>query len=474
MTSVRRNIWNLGTANNPWDPVTLAYAHGVRAMQALPITDPRSWRYQAAIHGTYTPPPRGALWNQCQHATWYFLPWHRMYLFQFEAIMRSLLPAAEQEDFALPYWDYSSGAPSNALPVAFRVPTLPDNTPNPLFVSQRAPAANAGVSLPVQVTSTTQALAERFFTVSQLGASTGFGGPRTGFAHQGPAFGGLENRPHNVVHVAVGGGAGLMTDPNTAALDPIFWLHHCNIDRLWEVWRLNTQVIHANPFLLTWRNRSFTLHDENQARVSQRCREVVDIVGQLDYTYDSLPLVAGGAADADAAEEERRGSVPRRPQPLLIGSNDQPLTVGVTGAETTMTVTPPPERLAAGADDTRTYLNLTDIEGTKNPGVVYGVYVNLPAGTSPEDAEEYCAGVVAFFGIENTDPTTRAATRDAPHGMRFSFDITEIVDRLRAEGAWSADAVQVSLLPVTPPEEPGLAAAETPTVTIGTVAVYQG
>ena len=25
--------------------------------------------------------------------------------------------------------------------------------------------------------------------------------------------------------------------PMTAALDPIFWLHHANIDRLWEWWR---------------------------------------------------------------------------------------------------------------------------------------------------------------------------------------------------------------------------------------------
>lgn len=28
-----------------------------------------------------------------------------------------------------------------------------------------------------------------------------------------------------------------MSNPNTAALDSIFWLHHANIDRLWAVWR---------------------------------------------------------------------------------------------------------------------------------------------------------------------------------------------------------------------------------------------
>ena len=43
MTFTRRSIWKLGTAANPWHPVTLAYAKAVRAMQALPLTDPRSW-----------------------------------------------------------------------------------------------------------------------------------------------------------------------------------------------------------------------------------------------------------------------------------------------------------------------------------------------------------------------------------------------------------------------------------------------
>ena len=53
MTSVRRNIWHLGTPQDPWHPITLNYALGVRAMQALPITDARSWDYQSAIHGTH-------------------------------------------------------------------------------------------------------------------------------------------------------------------------------------------------------------------------------------------------------------------------------------------------------------------------------------------------------------------------------------------------------------------------------------
>src|SRR6185503_18384924 len=43
----------------------------------------------------------------------------------------------------------------------------------------------------------------------------------------------VNGTPHGVVHGAVGGN---MTGFNFAGLDPIFWLHHCNIDRLWEAW----------------------------------------------------------------------------------------------------------------------------------------------------------------------------------------------------------------------------------------------
>jgi hypothetical protein len=45
----------------------------------------------------------------------------------------------------------------------------------------------------------------------------------------------LESAPHNNVHNAVGGGPGFMSEL-LAPVDPIFWLHHANVDRLWDIW----------------------------------------------------------------------------------------------------------------------------------------------------------------------------------------------------------------------------------------------
>lgn len=43
----------------------------------------------------------------------------------------------------------------------------------------------------------------------------------------------LEVSLHNTVHVWVGGDMLLSTSPN----DPTFFLHHCNVDRIWAAWQ---------------------------------------------------------------------------------------------------------------------------------------------------------------------------------------------------------------------------------------------
>ena len=210
-----------------------------------------------------------------------------------------------------------------------------------------------------------------------------------------------------------------------------------------------------------------------------RCGDVVDIVGQLDYTYEDLPTVAGAAP--------RRREVPRkRSRPMLIGSSAEPISVDAEGATTSLDVTPLPDPAGLAAETSHVYLNLTDIEGTRNPGVVYGVYLNLPADAGEDDREGHRAGVVSFFGIETTDPVTTGATRTARHGMRYSFDVTDLVNRLRSSQDWTPQDLKVTLLPLTPQEQApedqadDLAAGdpEAPRppagpVTVGTVSLYQ-
>ncbi len=77
---------------------------------------------------------------------------------------------------------------------------------------------------------------------------------------------------------------GLDDRPNCAAQDPVFWLHHANIDRLWERW-LSLGGGRANPTEAAWRNVPFTFFDEKGAAVTMTAADVLDPAGQLGYTY---------------------------------------------------------------------------------------------------------------------------------------------------------------------------------------------
>jgi hypothetical protein len=220
---VRREIWTVerGADDPPWDLYTLGYARAIGTMRERQPDDPTSWSYQAALHGTYQV-PADPLWNGCQHGSWFFLPWHRMYIWYFEQIVRSAVAeSGGPDDWALPYWNYTDGpAGSAVLPPAFRVETLPDGGPNPLFVpdGNRQPAVNAGAALPSIVTSTAQALRSTSF-------SPGFGGLPRGPVHFANPHGLLESQPHDNIHVVVGGDVTRVgcnegwTDPNCAALE---------------------------------------------------------------------------------------------------------------------------------------------------------------------------------------------------------------------------------------------------------------
>ena len=153
MAWIRKNVWDLIATPN--DQTLYWYARGVAAMQQRPITDPTSWLFQGAVHGRPgwpdEPEPgspwaqlprdvRETFWDQCQHRTWFFLPWHRIYVGYFERMVRAAIVAeGGPEDWALPYWNYSKSAEQALLPTPFRQPTLDDGSPNPLYIAERNP-----------------------------------------------------------------------------------------------------------------------------------------------------------------------------------------------------------------------------------------------------------------------------------------------------------------------------------------------
>lgn len=246
------------------DQVLKNYAHAVELLLALPPEDPRNWYRLALTHML-----------DCPHGNWWFLPWHRGYVGWFERVCRGI---TGQPDFALPYWDWSA---SPVLPKAFFQDVLdPSHTSFLQSVDDFARTMRKPLQAAWQSFSALQLqqLAHRGYTsfdglwkdltetdvlalgsrarklsashpglddaardaVSRetLGAAmsprdfVGFGSGKSQQHSQKAEYKLLEGRPHNLVHDSIGGLMGDFMSP----CDPIFWLHHANIDRLWDSW----------------------------------------------------------------------------------------------------------------------------------------------------------------------------------------------------------------------------------------------
>jgi polyphenol oxidase len=213
-----------------------AYA-ALRDLAKQKPDDPRNWFHQGQVHCWYCSGALDGLWGQEIHGGWWFLPWHRAYLFFHEQILGALIG---DPTFALPYWDWDTPG-RDRFP--FDAYGQPGDTGNPLFDPTRGVGPNDRIPARfVGTTAMNNVLNSRTFA--------DFGGS----SDQEIGMGNLESGPHGAVHVWT-------TDPTidfnnpksdmgvlaSAAFDPVFFAHHANIDRIWDKWNKANLAQHTNP-----------------------------------------------------------------------------------------------------------------------------------------------------------------------------------------------------------------------------------
>lgn len=481
----RKDVYNLP----PGDTTLYWYARAITTMQALPTTDPMSWTYQAAVHGINPlPVAMTAFWAQCQHSTSFFLPWHRMYILNFERIVaKHVASLGGPADWALPYWNYTTSNPATLqLPPEFRNTTLPTGAANPLYVALRNPVANAGgpVLGPRDVDLRTCLTANA--TTNPGGF---FGGPPA--AHFGAVPGALELTPHNAVHRQVGATpGGLMADPDLAALDPIFWLHHSNIDRLWQVW-LNCDPLHLNLTAPYWLHGvPFNFHNAAGAPVIMRTADVLSLTAPLlDYYYtdETCPVAfrvhrpAPGSPGPGAAAPIGPGTPgitgigsPMIPiQHELVGATLSAVRLGnqVENVDVPTPVSPqafrfaadkrmPPPTAKARQLVQQVTLHLENVT-SNDVAPTYDVFLNVPDGEDPDKHDDRYVARVAMFGIRQaSDPLGL----HGGGGQNFAFDITQLYHHLDDLGEIDPKKLRVSFVPVSPIGQPQ--------VTVGRISLY--
>lgn len=428
---IRKNIYDLGASS----PVVASYRKGVEVMKTKPASDPTSWAYQAAIHGTYSTPAQ-PIWNQCQHGSYYFLSWHRMYLYYFEKIVRK---SSGDPDFALPYWNYSDVAAQAVMPEEFRQPADAGNT---FYVSERNPSINAGAALPPSVVSYSVAFGFTNF-LAPTGSGLGFGGQIIPSPEHftGPS-GRIESQPHNIVHSTIGGWMG---DPNTAAQDPIFWLHHANIDRLWEKW-LKLGDGRSNPTdNEVWMNTPFTFYDIDKGDfVTIMGKDILNTATQLDYTYDDVPLASLQRRDLKAFSTIQSLIDTSKVKSTLLASKQK---IDVRGLLTPIILTPIPKFKSFADKITplkenefsetkkRFILNMDNVTYDTLGDGAYEVYINLPSDvTDPDINSAYYVGTMGLFGFKggHLHGAHNHGGNSEQQGGTLEYDITEQVSRLKA------------------------------------------
>lgn len=505
---LRRNAWNQnGTFKNPdlfW------YAKAVAVMQSRKLDDPTSWWFFAAIHGeniagdpdsidwrTIQTPPQvpttplpsstvaGQYWNQCQHQSYFFAPWHRGYLMALEIQIRAIIiELGGPADWALPYWNYFGGETENKIPPAFKETLLDDGSLNPLFVKERyGPDDNGDIYVKLFKDGKPRVTQNCLLKTIYTGNTNSFGGPLTEFSHYGNLFpeDSLETNPHNFVHNDVGGSnagfEGLMADPNTAALDPIFYLHHCNIDRMWGAWN---QKGHSNPTDSAWLKgpkalgeRAFVMPLLGGEEWTYTPEDVTNLEA-LNYSYEVLDIpVAGELVESsfdrlkklgvdihEMAELNDNTMDNNEKQTELVGANKGALEIKNTTISTQVDFSDKVLRkvsksfLKASAEELpdRVYLVLEDVKG------------NINANTLEVLVNNRHAGFVALFGL-------RKASAEGSHGggngLSFSLDITNIIDTFHLEN----EIENINSLKVTMAADNEMVSDAK--ITVGRVSVYR-
>jgi len=260
------------------DDQRYAFVTAIRTLKARGKYDPyvkTHWDYQNAGHAGPA-----------------FLPWHREFLMKFEKDLQEAgLP------FGLPYWDWSdgttdiwdsglmggdSGQVSNG-PFAWKTGQWPLNVrtpeePNPWLI--RNFSKTLSLPKPQDVADT---LAATPYDVDPWndGSQSGFRNRLEGFVPFGM---------HNLIHAWVGGSMVPMTSPN----DPVFWMHHCFIDKLWGDW----QTLHPNEAAYQPTHGARPGHNLYDPMPPWNDRRPADLLDHhaLGYRYDTDDYLGPGDA----------------------------------------------------------------------------------------------------------------------------------------------------------------------------------
>ena len=254
---------------------------------------------------TLTPPNQAD--RNAAHRGPIFLPWHRYLLIVFEVQLQRVL---NDPAFGAPYWDWAAdgqrsaarqatsrlwgakamggqGDPVATGPLAFnaadpntwrvRIASDANNQLRQVNRGLRRKFGSFAPSLPRKADAREALALATYDGPPWNSSSSGFRNDLEGWI--GPGL-------HNRVHLWVGGDMLLASSPN----DPVFFLNHCNVDRIWAAWLDRHGPAYLPDNTAPTSLRGHRIDDQIVSLLSPPTtpRDMLDVTDF--YTYDSLTV----------------------------------------------------------------------------------------------------------------------------------------------------------------------------------------
>ncbi len=237
-----------------------------------------------------------------------FLPWHREFLRLFEADLQDV---SNDPSLTLPYWNWvEDNLPDSAF---WNSDFMGGNGRSTDGVVETGAFAHAngwvlpmdGPELKREFAVNTPSLPSQQDVDDCMALSNYDVAPWTRQSDVSDSFrcrleGWGPNPPHlhNQVHVWVGGSMLEMTSPN----DPVFFLHHCNIDRIWAMWQ-DTDPNHGfSPTLPVTGRPSHSLNESLAIFANGSTNASVLDYRSLSYIYDTSSSAIVPFAELEKSE----------------------------------------------------------------------------------------------------------------------------------------------------------------------------
>lgn len=450
------------------DPDLETYRDFVGIMRAKPATQMLSWVGFANQHGNAED------FKYCPHGDWYFLPWHRAFVQMYENAAAAL---TGNPKFAMPYWDWTT---LRQLPAAFTdktykgkanplyVPGLGDDPTivrnTPLTGSNALTDALVGPDVMRRIYAET--VYEAFGTSRSVDRSVTPPLVQNNLDPKWVPMGGgnqgiLERTPHNNVHNNIGGYM-----PNTnSPRDPIFMMHHGNIDRIWATWNALGRKNSTDPL---WLNMPFkdNFIGPDGKTYTRVVKDLLD-TRALGYTYDSLPKPDSKQPDpvrqqnfAALVNPAVKSKAPRvKVANTLSAALGKPLSLQVQmGSEALKPVVKPVQEKAARD----VVAILSEIRMGANVRA-FRVFVNFDkASLDVPETDPHYVTTVSFLSHGKGD---HAGHKSLPSTM---VHLTETLQNLSKANGLPNDKISVQLVPVP---APGAAPGSVGTVTPGAIEI---